>query len=542
MSVDPRVRQLLDQLIDSGATPEEVCRTCPELLPEVRARCRQMGRVRAELDAMFRPGLVPETSTPLQENGVLPRITGYEVEAILGQGGVGVVFRARDLRLGRPVALKMLLAGAYAGSTELARFRREAEAVASLCHANIVQIFEVGDYEGRPYFTMELVDGGSLAQRLAGVPQPPQQAAALLAILTEAVHAAHQAGMVHRDLKPANILLTPDGTPKIVDFGLARRLEGSTGLTLSGVAMGTPCYMAPEQAQGQSRAIGPTTDVYALGAILYECLTGRPPFRAGTAAATLQQVVADEPIAPRRLNPSVPRDLETVCLKCLHKDPRQRYASSAELAEDPRRFERGEPIAARRVGVVGSLRKWARRRPAAAAMLAAFALVAATGAVGAGLLYQQLADARARQDWTDQEVHAILGLARVKLDDGWTAADLAKLAEARAEAARADDVARGGASPPVRQEAESFRAVAARQLARAQGNRDLTEALVDLAGPQNAKEYARDESGQWRSIAGRDRDKQYAAAFRHWGLDVDGAAEAGAAARPAGEAEAVGQE
>src|SRR5262249_42577518 len=164
MSVDPRVRQLIDQLIDSGATPEEVCRSYPELLPEVRARCQQMGRVRDELAAMFPPGMVPEGSTPLQEDGLLPRITGYDVEAVLGQGCCGVVFRARDLRLDRPVALKMLLAGAYAGPTELARFRREAEAVASLCHPNIVQIYEVGECEGRPYFTMELVAGGSLAQ------------------------------------------------------------------------------------------------------------------------------------------------------------------------------------------------------------------------------------------------------------------------------------------------------------------------------------------------------------------------------------------
>src|SRR5262249_1337937 len=175
MSVDPRVRQLLDQLIDSGATPEEVCRSCPEFLPEVRARCQQMSRVRTELHAMFPPGPVLETSPPpprLRENGVLPRITGYEVEAILGQGGVGGVFRARDLRLGRPVALKVLLAGGYAGATELARFQREAEAVASLCHANIVQIYEVGDCEGRPYFTMELVDGGSLAQKLTATTTP----------------------------------------------------------------------------------------------------------------------------------------------------------------------------------------------------------------------------------------------------------------------------------------------------------------------------------------------------------------------------------
>ena len=237
----------------------------------------------------------------------LPRIPGYEVEAVLGRGGMGVVFRARHLPLNRVVALKMALAGAFAGPHERERFQREAEAVAGLRHPNIVQIHDVGESDGRPYFTMEYVEGGSLAQKLAGTPQPARQAAALLATLAEAVQAAHQGGIVHRDLKPANILLAADGTPKITDFGLARRLDSEAGPTQSGTPLGTPSYMAPEQALGKVREIGPATDVYALGAILYELLTGRPPFKAETAAATIQQVLADDPVPPSRLNSKVPR-------------------------------------------------------------------------------------------------------------------------------------------------------------------------------------------------------------------------------------------
>jgi eukaryotic-like serine/threonine-protein kinase len=542
MPDEPRVQELLAQLLDRQATPEEVCGACPELLPVVSERWRQICRARTELDALL--PIRPAGSLPMMppEELPLPQVPGYEVESVLGRGGMGVVYRARHLRLGRLVALKMALAGSCAGPHERERFRREAEAAAALRHPNVVQVYDVGDADGRPYFTMELMEGASLARKLSGAPQPARQAAALLATLAGAVQAAHEAGVVHRDLKPGNVLLTADGTPKVADFGLARRLDADERLTLSGAIIGTPGYAAPEQARGDRGAVGPRTDIYALGTILYECLTGRPPFRAGTAAATLQQVVADEPVAPRRLNPSVPRDLETVCLKCLHKEPRQRYASAAELADDLRRFERGEPIAARRVGVLGSVRKWARRRPAAAAMLVAVALVAAVVAVSIWLLVQQRADVRARQDRTDLEVQAILGLARVKLDDGWKAADLEKLADARAEAARADDVARGGASAPVRQEAESFREQAAHRLARAQANRALTEALVDLSGPQSSKEYTRDESGQWKLIAGRDMDGQYAAAFRHWGLDVDGAAEAEVVAQLAAEPEPVVQE
>ena len=212
---------------------------------------------------------------------------------------MGIVYKAWDLRLKRAVALKMILAGAYARPEELERLLREAEAVAGLRHANIVQVYEVGDVDGRPYFTMEFVEGGSLAQKMTGTPQPARQAAALVADVAEAVEVAHQKGIIHRDLKPGNILLAPDGTPKLTDFGLARRLQGDGGLTLSGAAVGTPSYMAPEQVQGRKDLIGPATDIYSLGAILYDLLTGRPPFRAESGAATLQQVVADDPVPPR---------------------------------------------------------------------------------------------------------------------------------------------------------------------------------------------------------------------------------------------------
>src|SRR5262249_38129567 len=298
-------------------------------------------------------------ATPLPlPTAALPQIRGYEVQGVLGRGGMGVVYKAWHRRLHRAVALKMLLAGPYARPEELERFLREAEAVAGLRHANVVQAYDMGDLEGRPYFTMEYVEGGSLAQKLAGTPQPADQAAALVATLAEAIEAAHQTGIVHRDLKPANILLTADGTPKVTDFGLARRLDGGGALTVTGVPVGTPSYMAPEQGQGNGDAIGPATDVWALGAILYGMLTGRPPFQAETAAATLQQVLAEEPVPPSRLNPRVPRDLETICLKCLHKEPPRRYASAAALAEDLQRYGRGEPIAARPLGRWERLARW----------------------------------------------------------------------------------------------------------------------------------------------------------------------------------------
>src|SRR5262249_31714944 len=333
---------------------------CPELLPVVRKRWRKMCRLRADLDALFPPSGEPPPQPP--EAPALPQVPGYEVEAELGRGGMGIVFRARHLRLNRPVALKMLLAGANAGPRERERFQREAEVVAGLRHESIVRVHDLGDHAGRPYFTMAFVEGARRPEKWAGAPQPARPAAQLVATLAGAVQAAHACGIVHRDLKPANVLLTADGAPKISDFGLARRLEGGPGLTQSGVLLGTPSYMAPEQALGQTQAIGPAVDIYALGTILYELLTGRPPFRGETAAATIHQVLPQDPVSPSRLNFQVPRDLETICLKCLQKEPERRYASAAALADDLRRFGERRPIQARPVGWAERSWRWCKRK------------------------------------------------------------------------------------------------------------------------------------------------------------------------------------
>jgi WD40 repeat protein len=328
-----------------------------------------------------------ETLAPPVARSVAPvAAPGYSIEGELGRGGMGVVYKAKQLKAGRSVALKMILSGAHAGADELARFLSEAEAVARLQHANIVQVFEVGEHDGLPFFSMELVSGGSLDRRLRGVPQPPLLAALLAEQLARAVQAAHEAGVIHRDLKPANVLLhgladapLEKCVLKITDFGLAKKLDSADGPTHSGDVMGTPSYMAPEQALGKSKEVGPAADVYALGAILYEMLTGRPPFKGASALDTLQQVVTDEPVPPRRLQPKVPRDLETICLKCVHKEAARRYRSAGEMADDLRCFLDGEPILARPVGPLERAAKWARRRPAVAALSAAVVLVAVVG-------------------------------------------------------------------------------------------------------------------------------------------------------------------
>ena len=342
----------------------------------------------------------------LPHSTVMPQVPGYRVDAVLGRGGMGVVYRAWHLRLRRAVALKMLLTGPWAKPNELERFQREAQAVAALGHPNIVQVHDVGDVDGRPYFTMEFIEGGNLSEQIRGVPQSAREAANLVATLADAIDAAHQSGIVHRDLKPANILLTKDGTPKVADFGLARRLESDQDLTLSGSPMGTPSYMAPEQARGETGAIGRATDIYALGAILYELLTGRPPFRSDTTSATLQQIVKEEPVSPRRLNPRVPRDLETICLKCLCKEPPGRYANAHALAEDLRRFDRGEPIKARPLRWPGRMLRWARRRPTAAALSVTLPLAALLAVTLVGSWWwearQHAANARAIYDDLDE--------------------------------------------------------------------------------------------------------------------------------------------
>ena len=369
-------------------TPAEYRERFPDHTAVIWDAFRAAGTPAASLDTRTARASTPAQPGPTRSGGASsrPTIRGYEILDELGRGGMGVVYRARQVRLDRLVALKMIRAGAHASAEELARFRTEAALQARMQHPHIVQIFEIGETAEGPYFALELIDGLGLDKYVAGTPQPAAAAARLVETLARAVHHAHEKGLVHRDLKPANILSAADGTPKVGDFGLARRLEGEAGQTQNGAVVGTPSYMAPEQACGRLEAIGPATDVYALGAVLYELLTGRAPFLGANALDTVLQVRHQEPVPPRRLLPSVPRDLEIICLKCLHKEPARRYATAANLAEDLRRFLTGEPIVARPVGRVERGLKWARRRPTAAALAGVLLALLAGGVVG-GLWY-----------------------------------------------------------------------------------------------------------------------------------------------------------
>ncbi len=361
-----------------------------------------------------------------------PVIAGFEVLTVLGRGAMGVVYKARQLSLNRLVALKMILAGSHAGPQERARFLGEAEAVAALQHPNIIQVYAVGEYDGMPYFSMEVVEGGSLDRRAKETALAADEAASLVEKLARAMHYAHQRGVIHRDLKPANILLTTEGEPKITDFGLAKRLERDPNMTeagyvtQTGAAIGTPSYMAPEQAEG--KRVGPLADVYSLGAVLYELLTFRPPFVADSVIDTLLMVVKEEPPSPASLQPHLPRDLVTICMKCLRKEQDKRYGTAADLADDLRRYLEGKPIHAVPVGSGERLLKWAKRHPALAALVVVSFLATLTLFAG-GIAYQArlnraLSDANGRL----VRLHVASGMALV--DSGRLSSSLPLFVEA----------------------------------------------------------------------------------------------------------------
>ncbi|HEV3262863.1 MAG TPA: protein kinase [Gemmataceae bacterium] len=351
--------------------------TCP--VPTVSAAVETAGPTAGAASALWH-GL---ETTP-QRGGLGRRLGDYELLEVLGRGGMGIVYRARQVSLKRIVALKMILQGSHAGPELLARFRAEAEAIAQLHHPNIVQVYEVGELDGLPFFSLEFMSGGSLADRLRQAPQQPRAPAQLVAVLARAVHYAHQRGILHRDLKPANILLDAEGQPHVTDFGLAKKVDAGSTLTQTGAILGTAGYLAPEQAGGH-KVLTTAVDVWGLGAILYEMLTGRPPFQAKSPLDTLRQVQEREPVPPRALRPGVDRDLETICLTCLNKELDKRYGSAEALAKDLERWLAGEPISVRPVGHAERLWRWCRRNPVVAGLSGMVALLVVIVAVVASI-------------------------------------------------------------------------------------------------------------------------------------------------------------
>jgi WD40 repeat protein len=382
------------------ARAEEYLRRFPELAADpaaARSLTEAEGRLRARVEAGPRPGenregvpplqgaaptvteVRPESPSPRGAPAEWPSLPGLEIVRELGHGGMGVVYLARQLSLRRLVAVKVLKPGA--GAEAAARFRTEAEAAARLRHPHIAQVHEVGEHAGRPYLVMEYVAGGSLARRLGGTPWPVREAAELVRLLAEAVEYAHSQGVLHRDLTPGNVLLDGEGHPKVCDFGLAK-LVAAGGPTHTEAILGTPSYMSPEQASGRSRGVGPPADVYGLGAVLYELLTTRPPFKGESSLDTLQQVLNDEPVPPRSLRPKLSRDLETICLKCLRKAPAERYARAADLADDLHRFLSGEPVKARPPSLARRAAGWVRHHRVASTLLAASLVFVIAGTLG----------------------------------------------------------------------------------------------------------------------------------------------------------------
>jgi serine/threonine protein kinase/Tfp pilus assembly protein PilF len=551
---------------EHGETPDpaEYLNRFPHLAAEMRK----------QLDALL--GVSPEqTTTPdTQYDSPIPlladdpanprpRVPGYEILSELGRGGMGVVYKARQVHLNRIVALKMILAGGHAATTDHVRFLAEAEAIAAVKHPGIVQVYDFGTLDGLPYFSLEFCEGGSLAGKLAENPLPPDEAARLVEQVARAVQAAHEKGIVHRDLKPANVLLTypssqppknpspqppprsgegePEknpspqppprsgegekdtrhplasptascsplsasgrgageeglrgATPKITDFGLAKRIESGPRLTATGAVMGSPSYMAPEQAEGR-KDVGPAADIYALGAILFECLTGRPPFKAATPLDTILQVIDQDPVPPRQLNANVPRDLETICLKCLHKQPARRYLSAEALAEDLRRFRMHEPIQARRVSPPEKAWRWCRRKPAQAGLAAAVGfLLFAT--VAAGFRYVQ--------DRADRERERLLQEAEAARNKALTEAGVRNALD-QAEHSRAELHAmlkKPGGVFELLNRAESWQA----RIRIAESALDRAVALLDNAGEDRDPELAREVSGLRTRLRHDDADR-----------------------------------
>jgi WD40 repeat protein len=432
LSREQRLQELLAaylQDVEAGKNPdrEELLAQHPDLAADLHSFLAENDKMRRLVDQHEAATLAPELSADATAVvAKVPYFGDYELLQEIARGGMGVVYKAKQISLNRIVALKMILAGQLASPADVQRFHVEAEAAANLDHPNIVPIYEVGEHEGQHFFSMKLVEGGSLAVKAErdlrrGANKEEQRTAArLLATVARAVHYAHQRGILHRDLKPANLLLDSQGEPHVTDFGLAKRVEGDSNLTQSGAIVGTPSYMPPEQAAGK-KGLSTAVDTYSLGAILYELLTGRPPFRAATPLDTLLQVLELEPERPRSLNPLVSRDLETICLKCLNKEPARRYGSAEMLAEDLERWLRGDPILARRVGRVERLGKWVRRKPAAAALIAV-SVLALVALLAGGLLFNLRLQEQVHTAWANQYV---AHMNRVELD--WENSDINRI-------------------------------------------------------------------------------------------------------------------
>jgi eukaryotic-like serine/threonine-protein kinase len=409
---DGDTRRTISTLIASPSARERLAQLgVPELTDSMTADLSPASTVAVNGETAAHHDL-DRTLAPSPGAVELPRaqIAGYEILEVLGVGGMGIVYKARQPRLDRFVALKMIRGGASARAEDLARFEIEAKAVAAIEHSNFVRIFEIGEHEGLPYFSLEYLPGGSLAKKIDGKPQPFDEAARIVEVLARAMHVAHEHKVIHRDLKPTNILFAADGTLKIADFGLVKRLEDDSGHTSSGSILGTPSYMAPEQARGESHRVGPAADQYALGAILYELLTGRPPFQGTSVLDTLDMVRDREPVPPSQLQPKTPRDIDTICLKCLEKDISRRYPDALALAEDLRKFRSGETILARPVSDVERVSRWCRRNKMVASLIGAVAALLVTGSVGsavAAVVYraqsQALAAATTRAEDKRQE-------------------------------------------------------------------------------------------------------------------------------------------